>query len=111
MLRQVACKNFTLRCDALNVHLRMITGSGEASRRSNMGFAPEEGRPTRRLDRRKEVRNISENESVIHPSDQLQERGVKDDSQVHSSIRHLLCAFSVVGCLPGPGRGHGESYG
>ena len=62
----------------------------------------------RELDRRKELRNILETDSVIGHSDQLQERGVKDDSQVHSSIRHLLCAFSVLSSLPGTGGGRGS---
>lgn len=42
-------------------------------------------------------------------SDQLQDTGVKDDSGVHSFIRHLLCAFSVQSTLPGTGRGGGSN--
>lgn len=49
MLRELACKDFTLTCDTLNAHFRVTSGSGEASGRSNLGLAPEEGRPTRRL--------------------------------------------------------------
>lgn len=54
------------------------------------------------------MRNILETDSVTGHSDQLQDRGVKDDFEVHSFIRHLLCAFSVLGSLPGPGGGGGS---
>lgn len=40
------------------------------------------------------MRNILETDSVIGHSGQLQDIGVKDDSDPHSFIRHLLCAFA-----------------
>lgn len=45
------------------------------------------------------MRNISEADSVIDLSDQMQDIGFIDDSDVYTFIRHLLCAFAVLGTL------------
>lgn len=48
MRRGLACQDFTLRRDTSNAQLRMTTGTGEASGRSNAGFRTGEGRLVRR---------------------------------------------------------------
>lgn len=46
---------------------------------------------------------------MIGYSDQMPDIGFTDDSNVHSFIRHLLCAFAVLGTLPGT-RGYRIEY-
>lgn len=46
---------------------------------------------------------------MIGCSDQMQDIGFTDDSDVHSFIRHLLSAFAGLGILPGT-RGYRVGY-